>query len=201
MNYLAHIFLSGKDRQIQIGNFVGDAVKGNAYRNYPPGMQKGILLHRQIDAFSDTHPVVREMVALGRGYVGRYAAVVTDILLDYILARDFKTYAHRSLKRFAYGFYWNLLWAYPDLSVRFRRFMWHFILTDRLGAYATVEGIRRSLAIMVEYRNLRINPDKAVELLLLHEREWTEAFKSFFPELQEMCQRVLVRDTTIILNS
>lgn len=30
MNYLAHIFLSGDDRRIQIGNFVGDAVKERA---------------------------------------------------------------------------------------------------------------------------------------------------------------------------
>lgn len=27
MNYLAHIFLSGPDRQIRLGNFIGDAVK------------------------------------------------------------------------------------------------------------------------------------------------------------------------------
>ena len=37
MNYLAHIFLSGDDRRVQIGNFVGDAVKGRAYENYPSG--------------------------------------------------------------------------------------------------------------------------------------------------------------------
>ena len=28
MNYLAHIFLSGLNRKVQLGNFVGDAVKG-----------------------------------------------------------------------------------------------------------------------------------------------------------------------------
>ena len=94
MNYLAHIFLSGKDKGVQLGNFVADAVKGNAYQNYPLGMQKGILLHRQIDAFSDAHPVVREMVAEGRSCFGRYSPVVTDVLLDYFLASDFKRYAH-----------------------------------------------------------------------------------------------------------
>ena len=31
MNYLAHIFLSGNDRCIQIGNFIGDGVKGDGY--------------------------------------------------------------------------------------------------------------------------------------------------------------------------
>ena len=36
MNYLAHIFLSGSNRKVQLGNFVGDAVKGSSYKNYPP---------------------------------------------------------------------------------------------------------------------------------------------------------------------
>ena len=30
MNYLAHIFLSGSNRKVQLGNFVGDAVKGSS---------------------------------------------------------------------------------------------------------------------------------------------------------------------------
>ena len=201
MNYLAHIYLSGKDKQVQIGNFVGDAVKGNAYRNYPPGIQKGIPLHRQIDAFSDTHPLVREMVALGRAYFGRYSAVVTDILLDHILARDFKIYAHQSLKGFAWAFYWNLILNYRNLPARFQSFMWHFILTSRLERYATPEGICRSLSIMVDYRGIEINPGKAVDFLWIHDRKCGEVFEIFFPELQAMCQRELVRDTTITLSS
>lgn len=60
MNYLAHIFLSGNDRCIQIGNFIGDGVKGDGYKQYPRKFQQGILLHREIDAFSDRHPLVRE---------------------------------------------------------------------------------------------------------------------------------------------
>ena len=61
MNYLVHIFLSGDDRRVQIGNFVGDAVKGRAYENYPLGFREGILLHREIDDYTDHHPVVREI--------------------------------------------------------------------------------------------------------------------------------------------
>lgn len=201
MNYLAHIFLSGNDKQIQIGNFVADAVKGNAYRDYPVRMQKGILLHRRIDTFADSHPLVQELVVMGRKDFGRYSAVVTDVLLDHFLARDFKIYAHQPLKYFAYRFYWNLIWNYHHLPGRFQGFMWHFILTSRLECYASREGIRRSLAIMVKYRGLKIDPDKAVDFLTVHEEEWKELFQAFFPELQAMCQRELVRDTTIILNS
>ena len=56
MNYLAHIFLSGSNRKVQLGNFVGDAVKGSSYKNYPPDIAKGIQLHRAIDDYTDRHP-------------------------------------------------------------------------------------------------------------------------------------------------
>lgn len=52
MNYLAHIFLSGPNRKVQLGNFVGDAVKGSSYKNYPPDIAKGIQLHRAIEAYA-----------------------------------------------------------------------------------------------------------------------------------------------------
>lgn len=90
MNYLAHIFLSGNDRCIQIGNFIGDGVKGDGYKQYPRKFQQGILLHREIDAFSDRHPLVREAVGIGRETFGRYSAVVNDILFDYFLASRFQ---------------------------------------------------------------------------------------------------------------
>ena len=58
MNFLAHIFLSGNDEEVMIGNFIADAVKGRDYLGYSDGIVKGILLHRRIDAFTDSHVVV-----------------------------------------------------------------------------------------------------------------------------------------------
>ena len=49
MNFLAHIYLSGEDEGITIGNFIADGIKGKKYKKFPPQIQKGILLHREID--------------------------------------------------------------------------------------------------------------------------------------------------------
>ena len=127
MNYLAHIFLSGNDRCIQIGNFIGDGVKGDGYKQYPRKFQQGILLHREIDAFSDRHPLVREAVGIGRETFGRYSAVVNDILFDYFLASRFQDYAGLPLKRFSRRFYTALAWNYRHLPERFQGFIWHLI--------------------------------------------------------------------------
>ena len=191
MNYLAHIFLSGSDRRVQIGNFIGDAVKGEAYRAYPPGFREGILLHRKIDDFADRHPLVKEAVGLGRPLFGRYSAVVTDIFFDYFLAQDFREYAGTSLSRFAWGFYGVMVRNYFRLPDRIRGFLWHFILTNRLSRYASLEGIRQSLEIMVTYRNLQVSPEEAVAYLEQHREEWHALFREFFPQVQEMCRTEL----------
>lgn len=191
MNYLAHIFLSGDDRRVQIGNFVGDAVKGRAYENYPLGFRKGILLHREIDDYTDHHPVVREAIDMLRADFGRYSGVLTDIYFDHLLARNFRHYSGRSLRRFAWGFYGALILNYRYLPERFKGFLWHFILTNRLVRYASLSGIERSLEIMVEYKNLRIDPGLAIVFFERNQERLQELFDRFLPDVRKICHLVL----------
>lgn len=85
-------------------------------------MQQGILLHRRIDAFSDTHPLVKEAVHLVKEVGGRYAAVVTDIFFDHFLAVDFRLYATCSLGSFAGVFIWPYYCATRIYLLVFRDF-------------------------------------------------------------------------------
>ncbi|MDL2251980.1 ACP phosphodiesterase [Odoribacter sp. OttesenSCG-928-J03] len=188
MNYLAHIFLSGNNPGVQIGNFVGDAVKGKSYNNYPADIREGILLHRAIDDFADKHPVVKETVQLLRPHFGRYSAALTDIYFDFFLAINFSTYSSVSLRRFAFRFYGHTIWKYRSLPPRFKNFLWHFILTNRLCKYARTEGIRESLEIMTRYKKFEIDPDYAIKFLLTHQEILQQKFSLFFPDLQLFCR-------------
>ena len=60
MNYLAHIYLSGTNDLLKIGNFMADSIKGNTYKLFDDEITKGILLHRHIDSFTDAHPIYRK---------------------------------------------------------------------------------------------------------------------------------------------
>ncbi|GIS88192.1 MAG: hypothetical protein CM1200mP18_09020 [Gammaproteobacteria bacterium] len=51
MNYLAHLYLSGDIEDLVIGNFIGDAVRGDQYKRLKPAVQAGVRLHREIDRF------------------------------------------------------------------------------------------------------------------------------------------------------
>jgi acyl carrier protein phosphodiesterase len=55
VNFLAHTYLSGGNEQIIVGNFMGDYVKGKNYMLFPEQVKKGILIHRDIDTFTDMH--------------------------------------------------------------------------------------------------------------------------------------------------
>jgi acyl carrier protein phosphodiesterase len=184
MNYLAHIFLSGNDRGVQIGNFIGDAVKGRSYELYPEAIRRGILLHRAIDRFTDDHHLVRATVQSLKPYFGRYSAIILDMFFDYMLASRFDDFSDMPLGKFSRHFYWALIANRRHLPHRIKRFMWHFIATDRLSKYANKEGIRRSLEIMVAYKHIRISPLKAVEYLDGHEEHLRNIFNEFFKELQ-----------------
>ena len=131
MNYLAHIFLSGSNRKVQLGNFVGDAVKGSSYKNYPPDIAKGIQLHRAIDDYTDRHPAVCEVVHRLQPEFGRYSGVLLDIYFDYLLASRFESFSGVSLRRYTRTFYLSLLINYRYLPLRFKRFIWHFKAQNR----------------------------------------------------------------------
>jgi acyl carrier protein phosphodiesterase len=86
MNYLAHSFLSGTDDLLLAGNFVGDFVKGRNLDVYPVHMQHGVLLHRFIDSYTDSSPIVKESKALFASEYGKYAGIIVDIVYDYYLS-------------------------------------------------------------------------------------------------------------------
>lgn len=188
MNYLAHIFLSGEDGRVQVGNFISDAVKGRSYELYPDAIRSGILLHRAIDRFTDDHALVRETVQSLKPYFGRYSAVVLDIFFDHLLASRFREFSDVPLGRFTKRFYLSLIANRRHLPYRIKRFMWHFVVTDRLSRYAEKKGIRKSLEIMVAYKHIRISPRQAVEYLEEHEDRLWKVFSTFFVELQGYVQ-------------
>lgn len=186
MNYLAHIFLSGKDSQLKIGNFIGDFVKGSNYNNYPIGIRNGILLHRKIDTYTDTHSVVKETVALLRPTFGRYSAIILDMYFDYFLAIHFSNYhSQKSLKIFSYRFYIATIIYYKHLPVKVKGFIFHFIITDRLSKYSKLEGLKNSLQIMANYKISALQPEETINFLIENHDKLEKQFQLFFPDLIE----------------
>ena len=105
MNFLAHIYLSGTDEGVKIGNFMADSIRGRQYESYPKAIMKGILLHRAIDSFTDNHPIYRKSKHRLHEKYGHYSGVIMDIVYDHFLAKNWASYSDELLENYAQNFY------------------------------------------------------------------------------------------------
>ena len=100
MNILGHCLLSGDNPHLLIGNFIADGLPRSKWSKLPASIQKGVRLHHFIDTFTDSHPKTEELIASLRPSQGKYAPVVSDLLIDHVLARDWDRYASIPLPDF-----------------------------------------------------------------------------------------------------
>ncbi|MCB8964388.1 MAG: DUF479 domain-containing protein [Bacteroidales bacterium] len=183
MNFLAHLYLSGSNAEIRLGNFIGDHVKGKRFDQYPPNVRKGIQLHRAIDTLTDQHPSTKTCKEIIKPGFGRYSGVVTDVLFDHILAIEWSVYSQRSLKNYTRTFYLQMLQRYHLLPPSVRRFLPFMIQSNRLYTYSTEDGIRRALDIMGNYTSLPSNSEYAVQQLADHKEVFKSNFHALFTDL------------------
>ena len=101
MNFLAHTHLSQDNEDVIFGNFIADAVKGKSYLKYRKDIITGILLHRDIDTFTDRHPIVKNSKATVREHFGKYSGIVVDIYYDHFLAHNWEDYHSEELVRYS----------------------------------------------------------------------------------------------------
>jgi acyl carrier protein phosphodiesterase len=183
MNFLAHIYLSGDDEGITIGNFIADGIKGKKYLKYPAKIQKGILLHRSIDSYTDHHPTVRLSTARLHKNYGHYSGVIVDILYDHYLAKNWMKYHSKPLDEYIEDFYELLRSSYEILPARIKKMMPYMISDNWLLSYATVPGIGKILSQM----NVRTRGISKMNLAVIdleeYYSEFEDEFTSFFADL------------------
>nr|WP_319400276.1 ACP phosphodiesterase [uncultured Carboxylicivirga sp.] len=191
MNFLAHLYLSGDNQMIQIGNFIGDHVKGRGYLKFAPDIQKGILLHRKIDAFTDSHSIVKQSCKRLTEKYGRYSGIIIDVFYDHYLGKNWDLFANVTLSKYVSKVHKNLLRNYFKLPMEVKSFLPFMIKSRRLETYATVEGIRRSLEIMSNYSSLPDHTDWAIEQMQIFNTEFNSEFIAFFNEVKAMAEQEL----------
>lgn len=165
MNFLAHIYLSGNNDEVKIGNFIGDYVKGSAYHIYPEKIKEGILLHRFIDSFTDKSTHTLDAKSLFAPKYRKYAGVVIDIIYDHFLAANWNRYSYVTLKDFIDDFHELLIKHNDMLPAEAQNIVPKLIRNKRLYSYKDIEGIRSVLSTMSKYTSLPDHSDFAIEVL------------------------------------
>jgi len=183
MNFLAHLYLSGNDHPLMIGNFIADSVKGKEILGFSAEIQKGIRLHRHIDFYTDTHPVISEGKKILAPYFGKYGAVVMDIYMDHFLAKDWATYSNVPLNVYAASVYKLLEENESVLPERVQQLLPYMIRQDWLTNYANFYGIEQVFQGMSRRANFVSHMEDATEVLKKHYSEIQTCFDLFFPQL------------------
>ena len=191
MNYLAHIYLSGENEVVTIGNFIADGIKGKDYKKYSKDIQTGILLHRQIDTYTDTHKTVRKSTKRLHEKYSHYSGVIVDILYDHFLAKNWSTYSDIPLEDYTENFYDSLEEHYEILPTRIQKMMPYLVTDNWLLSYASIKGITRVLNGMNRRIKNISNMNEAVNELEEFYDEFEDEFTLFFDDLMAFSKEKL----------
>ncbi len=183
MNFLAHAYLSGEDSQVMTGNFIGDFVKGKKYETYPKLMQKGILLHRGIDEYTDGHPVVGQSKDRLRAKYRHYSSVIVDVVYDHLLAANWHKYHDKSLGEFTQQLYFEIDSMKNELPDRFQNIFRYMKRDNWLYQYSKIEGIEQALNGMSMRTKFDSKMDEAIHDIKANYVPFLLEFQEFMPDV------------------
>lgn len=183
MNYLAHILLSGPDPDMQVGGLLGDFVKGPLRGDYPAAVERGIWLHRHIDAHTNASAEMRELTSRFPPPWRRYGGIVLDVAWDHLLARRWQSYHPLPLEPYCANFYTHLASCQPWLPEQARAFSLRARDIGWLESYADAGTMPRVLARIGQRLHRPIALEQAWAVVEAHNDELETQFAAIMAEL------------------
>lgn len=183
MNFLGHIFLSGEEDEIILGNFIADHVKGRIQHEYPQRVIKGIQLHRAIDYFTDHHPMVIQGVRRLNVDYGHYGTVIIDMYYDHFLSSLWSDYHPELIAPFTQRIYARLLPYLETMPARTQSMLPYMIRDNWLAGYARADGLGRALNGMAKRAKFDSGMENATTFLIANYEVFKEEFRAFMPDV------------------
>lgn len=192
---MAHAYLSFEIPEITVGNLISDFVKGKQKETYPVKIQQGILLHRSIDSFTDTHSATKKAKTYFKDEYGGYAGPLIDIIYDHFLANDKLVFPlgelGSPLKDFAQRTYERLAAFEGLLPERFARMFVFMRREDWLSHYGHKELLFQSFEGLARRAKYMPPAEAAKRLFEAHYEELERCYAEFFPEVKDFALRTL----------
>lgn len=198
MNFLAHLHLSTGTPASMLGGVVADLMKPREISLLPDDVQAGVRLHRQIDAFTDSHALVRRSIGRIAADWHWFSGIIIDVYYDHLLARDWSCYSDEPLPHFAARCYQVLADGRSLLTPDAAEFLSNFIASDRLLSYATDDGIAETLGHLSNRIARRmpkhvVRLEDAMPMLRTRDAGLAADFHAFYPELMAFAGDVRTR--------
>ena len=196
MNYLAHLFLSGTNEGIILGNILEDYTSGNIEneknKTLPKDVKLGLMMHRQIDTLTDTHQTVKLCKEVFYEKFGKYSPIIIDVIFDHYLLKNWVIFTEESFEDFRPRVYKALQTNLEIQPQTMKDLVSSMIHHDWLKNYIETWGIERAFMNL----NKRINkPEidltKSIEIFEENYYFLNENFLIFFEELKKHCDKFL----------
>lgn len=186
MNYLAHLYIAQATKTSYAGALLGDHVRGRLNGQFNAWIEDGIHLHRRVDTFTDSHPLVLGAFQCLSPPFRRYAGILVDVYFDHALARRWPAFHSVPLGQFTRQAAARVRAEWPEAAPfpaeRLAK------LSNLLQSYQTSSGIADALAA-IDRRLSRPSPlPQAWPHLRSHAAELFDVFDAFFPELLNFAQ-------------
>lgn len=189
MNYLAHAYLSFNDPGILLGNLTSDFIKGKKKFDYPAEIQKGIMLHRAIDTFTDEHEATREAKEVFRPVYRLYSGAFVDVAYDHFLATDKNEFSEISLFDFSQRVYDMIDQQQQWLPERFARMFYYMKTQNWLYNYRTIAGTEQSFGGLVRRAAYISESENANRLFKQHYQLLEQCYRHFWAELKPFAMK------------
>ncbi|THH41287.1 acyl carrier protein phosphodiesterase [Neolewinella litorea] len=186
MNFLAHLALSYYSADLQVGNFIGDLVRGREVAVLPLGIRQGVEMHRRIDRLTDADPDVRRLNRSLRARHGRYAPVISDVAFDYFLFLNWDTLGPAPFHDFTEKAYRRLAAARADLPPRIHPQIDGLVRHRWLSVYTSVGGMQEVFQRMLPRLSRPEMLDGVSESLYDRHADFNRTLLLLFPRLQAL---------------
>ena len=192
MNWLAHVFLSQKNIEHQLGNLLTDPLKAKAWDGASDAFLRGIENHKRIDAFTDTHAIVSrsKKMLTPRGHL---KGVVLDILYDHFLSLHWGRYCNIPREKFLEDLRNHGLHAIKSYPQKAQNVINSVVSNRQLSSYEHMDGViaafNRIDNRLSDRARSKDTTTRYIPLIVEVREALEEDFLLFFPELMEMVKK------------
>ncbi|MEA1879958.1 MAG: ACP phosphodiesterase [Campylobacterota bacterium] len=192
MNWLAHVFLSQKNIEHQLGNLLTDPLKAKAWDGASDAFLRGIENHLRIDSFTDAHSIVSssKKILTHRGHL---KGVVLDVLYDHFLSLHWDKYCTVKREKFLEDFRMHALATIPTYPNKAQNVIQKVVHHKQLTSYEHMDGVVAAFGRIDNRLSDRARSKdtctRYIPLIAESKEELEEAFLAFFPELMAMVKK------------
>lgn len=189
MNFLAHLYLARENEGVIIGALLEDYVVGNIENEVnsrlPEDVKKGLRLHRFIDSFTDTDLEVKDCKYLFYPDFGKYAPVITDVLFDHFLHKNWERLSKEPFEVFKNRIYGVLSTSYLNIQPpAMKKLVQSMLEYDWLPTFIEFWGLEKALSSL-NRKVKQVDLTLAIDIMKANYDFINQKFLTFFERLEE----------------